>query len=146
MVSESTLNYLLVYAARCNANREVGLLINSKASKTLAVYDTLKGITEPWDGYLAWIWLPQVILGKLLDLHLHWDISKYSLISRSGFAPQLHTRKRFVRQRLLTFILVMSKMAGCEGWKEALACWSTGALGVWDRVAQHFHFNAQIKF
>lgn len=39
IVSESTLNYLLVYAARCNADREIGLLISSKALEAPALCD-----------------------------------------------------------------------------------------------------------
>jgi len=62
-ISESTLNYLLVYAGRCNVDRfsEALLLINKPSS--LALYDISKDkeITETGAGYSALVWLPQVI-------------------------------------------------------------------------------------
>lgn len=124
----------MVYAARCTADREAGLSISSKASKILARYDILKdkGIAETCAGCLALIWLPQVILGKLLYLHLLWDTSKCYLVSRLGFVPQFHIKENVCGAAKLTFILViMWRIAGFEDGNKSLPCWSTGAPGIW---------------
>lgn len=70
--------------------------------------------------------------GKLLYLHLYWDISKYYLVSRLGFVPQLHIKENVCGAANLAFILViMWRIAGFEDGNKSLPCWSTGAPGMW---------------
>lgn len=141
IVSKLTLNYLLVYNARCNADREVGLLI-SRTSKTRALNDIQKDkdITEICAKCLAQKWLPQMILGRLLDFHLHWEVSEYSLVIQVRVCAVALHQEKICGAAITTFTLViMSKAAGCEGWKDASAWWPTDALGVWD-TATAFHF------
>lgn len=121
----------MVYAARCNADRAAGLLISSKTSKIVGRYYIKKDkeIAETCADCLALIWLPQVILGKLLDLHLHWDTSKYYLVSRLEFVPQVHIQENVCGAAKLTFILViMWSIAEFEDGNKSLPCLSTGSL------------------
>lgn len=120
----------MVYTARCNADREAGLLVSSKPSKILAHYDISKDKEiETGAVCLALTWLPQVILGKLLYLHLHWDTSKYYLVSRLGFVPQLHMKENVCGAEKLTFILaIVWRIAGFEDGNKSLPCLSTMSL------------------